>query len=322
MPNAVKYKTGNLTGSLQKGNVALGISGSLGPTSTTGWYNGPNPVAGKYQIFETAASGDPDVYCPQDDAELIKFARWKGATGADTGSAAAVLAWIGTQTNLMAANFQYEGIVTDGLVLNLDAGFVGSYPTTNTTWYDLSGNNRNGTLVNGVSFNSSNSGSIVFDGVDDYVSLSSYNLNDSFTYGIWVLRSGSGNQGNRGIVISNAATYIDIGFNDGIMFSLILSNGSQNLITYGTMVPINQWAYYSATYNQQSAILYLNGSQIASNNYSLGVGRITNAFTIGSFDGGSYNLNGKIAIAQVYNRALSATEILQNYNAQKGRFGL
>ncbi len=86
--------------------------------STTGWYNGPNPVAGKYQIFETVASGDPDVYSPQDDAELIKFARWKGATGANTGSAAAVLAWIGTQTNLMAANFEYENIVTDGLVMN------------------------------------------------------------------------------------------------------------------------------------------------------------------------------------------------------------
>jgi hypothetical protein len=130
MPNAIKYKAGNLTGSLQKGNVALGVSGSFGPTSTTGWYNGPNPpTSGLYQIIETAASGDPEVYSPQNDAELIRFARWKGATGANTGSAAAVLAWIGTQTNLMAINFQYENIVTDGLVLNLDAGFVGSYPT-------------------------------------------------------------------------------------------------------------------------------------------------------------------------------------------------
>jgi hypothetical protein len=169
MPNAVKYKAGNLTGSLQKGNVALGISGSLGPTSTTGWYNGPNPpTSGLYQIIETAASGDPEVYSPQNDAELIRFARWKGATGANTGSAAAVLAWIGTQTNLMAANFQYESIVTDGLVLNLDAGFVGSYPTTASIWYDLSGNNNNGTLINGPTFSTDGGGSIVFDGVDDY----------------------------------------------------------------------------------------------------------------------------------------------------------
>ena len=107
MPNAIKYKAGNLTGSLQKGNVALGVSGSFGPTSTTGWYNGPNPpTSGLYQIIETAASGDPEVYSPQNDAELIRFARWKGATGADTGSVAAVLAWVGTQSNLMAINFQ------------------------------------------------------------------------------------------------------------------------------------------------------------------------------------------------------------------------
>jgi hypothetical protein len=162
----------------------------------------------------------------------------------------------------------------------------------------------------------------VFDGTDDYVSLSNYTLNNNFTYGIWVMRNGNGDQGTRGIVISNAATYIDVGFNGGIMFSLILSNGSQNLTTYGSMVPIGQWAYYTATYNQENAILYLNGVQIASNNYSLGVGRIGSTFRIGSFDGGSYHLNGKIAIAQVYNRALTQAEVIRNYDAQKTRFGL
>ena len=229
--------------------------------------------------------------------------------------------YFASQTDKVVLNRDYENIVTDGLVLNLDAGFTPSYPKNGTTWYDMGGT-YNGTLSNGPTFNSADGGSIVFDGTNDNVSLSNYTLNNNFTYGIWVMRSGSGNQGNRGIVISNAATYIDVGFNNGIMLSLILSNGSQNLTTYGTIVPTGQWAYYSATYNQQSAILYLNGIQIASNNYSLGVGRIGNGFTIGSFDGGSYNLNGKIAIVQVYNRALTASEVLQNYNAQKGRFGL
>jgi hypothetical protein len=72
-------------------------------------------------------------------------------------------------TDKLATNFDYENIVTDGLVLNLDAGFVGSYPTTASTWYDISGNDKNSTLTNGPTFNSANSGSIVFDGVDDYV---------------------------------------------------------------------------------------------------------------------------------------------------------
>ena len=325
MPNAVKYKTGNLTGSLQKGNVALGISGSLGPTSTTGWYNGPNPVTGKYQIFETAASGDPDVYCPQDDAELIKFARWKGATGANTGSAAAVLAWIGTQTNLMAANFQYEGIVTDGLVLNLDAGFVGSYPTTNTTWYDLSGNTNNGTLTNGPTFNSANSGSIVFDGVDDLINASAINVGTNFTVNVWAKVTTT----TRMILLSNAYLYTtNKGFlfnvgNNGTDLFLALGQDQQYRVSSNGYVSANTWFCASTTFDGTTIKLYYNGVETT---YQATVGSIStlvydaNPIYLGR---GTYDtFQGNIATAQMYNRALSSTEVLQNYNAQKGRFGL
>ena len=143
MPNGVKYSTTTPSGSLRRDNVALGVNGNLGPTANTGFYSMPAPASGKYIINKVAASGVPLFFAPQNDTELIQFARNEGATGADTGSAAAVLAWIATQPNLEAANFEYPNIVTDGLVLNLDAGFVGSYPTINTTWYDLSGNTHN-----------------------------------------------------------------------------------------------------------------------------------------------------------------------------------
>ena len=83
MPNAIKYKTGNITGSLQKSTIALGVTtGSIaGPTATTGWYSGITPSAGKYNIYETSISQNPNIYCPVDDAELIQFFRSKGATG-------------------------------------------------------------------------------------------------------------------------------------------------------------------------------------------------------------------------------------------------
>ena len=207
MPNAVKYKTGNLTGSLQKGNVALGISGSLGPTSTTGWYNGPNPpTSGLYQIIETAASGDPDVYSPQNDAELIKFARWKGATGANTGSAAAVLAWIGTQTNLMAINFQYEGIITNGLVFNLDAGFVGSYPITGTNIYDLGSLGYNGVVTNGPTFSNNY---LTFDGIDDYIEITNFPWSySSLTVCTFIKPSTNASSGDNNIItIENSFEY-------------------------------------------------------------------------------------------------------------------
>ena len=182
MPNGVKYSTTTPSGSLRKENVALGVNGNLGPTANTGFYSMPAPASGKYIINKVAASGVPNFFAPQNDTELIQFARNEGATGANTGSAAAVLAWIATQPNLEAANFEYPNIVTDGLVLNLDAGFVGSYPTTGTTTYDLSGYSNNGTLINGVTFNTSGGGCFRLDGVDDRIDVPK-TLN-GFTYNI------------------------------------------------------------------------------------------------------------------------------------------
>ena len=107
MANSIKYSTTTQTGSLQKGNVALGVSGSFGPSTSTSWYSSIIPASGKYNIIETSVSGNPQVYCPQNDAELIRFVKTKGATGANTGSAAAALSWISTQSSLMATNIEY-----------------------------------------------------------------------------------------------------------------------------------------------------------------------------------------------------------------------
>lgn len=323
MPNAIKYKAGNLTGSLQKGNVALGVSGSFGPTSTTGWYNGPNPpTSGLYQIIETAASGDPEVFCPQNDAELIKFARWKGATGADTGSAAAVLAWIGTQTNLMAANLQYESIVTDGLVLNVDAGFVGSYPTINTTWYDISGNTNNGTLINSPTFNSANSGSIVWDGVDDYADtgktatqLGFYNAN--YTMEAWVYPTSiTGDRTMFGTNQQATQQGLHLIFRSGNIYQGHYSSDFQA----GT-VTVNNWYQIVFTFNASNG-----ACQIFKNGVSQGIGGIspflgTTNVLIARWGIGT-NFIGNGNIYRIYNRVLTQAEVTQNFNAQKGRFGL
>ena len=368
MPNAIKYKAGNLTGSLQKGNVALGISGSLGPTSTTGWYNGPNPVAGKYQIFETAISGDPEVYSPQDDAELIKFARWKGATGANTGSAAAVLAWIGTQTNLMAANFEYPNIVTDGLVLNLDAGFVGSYPTTASTCYDLSGYSNNGTLINGVTFNTSGGGCFRLDGVDDRIDVPK-TLN-GFTYNIqydinWTLECwmymytpdatpqtykqiyGNYNGCNYDALKGNAAGFFLYSANEPSNISSNFTFGPRNNpggsqcpgVVVGWNNSETAWVYASAVNKWCNWVMtsddgtyykiYVNGVQQGSTktvDFKNSQTRIDNNLTATT----DYSWGGNIigynqvdfAAMRIYNKPLSQAEVTQNYNAQKGRFGL
>ena len=82
-----------------------------------------------------------------------------------------------------------SGIVTSGLILNLDAGNASSYPGTGTTWTDLSGNNNNGTLVNGVGYSSSNGGIMTFDGVNDFVNCgnsSTFNQTNALTLSTWV----------------------------------------------------------------------------------------------------------------------------------------
>ena len=92
------------------------------------------------------------------------------------------------------ATYYSPKIVTDGLVLALDAANRKSYNSGSTTWYDLSGNNNNGTLYNGPTFNSANSGSIVFDGVDDYSTSFISSPGSNFTISFWfnVISFGSG----------------------------------------------------------------------------------------------------------------------------------
>jgi hypothetical protein len=338
MPNGVKYSTTTPSGSLRKSNVVLGVTGDLGPTANTGFYSMPTPSSGKYIINKVAASGVPLFFAPQNDTELIQLARNEGATGADTGSAAAVLSWIATQPNLEAANFQYENIVTDGLVLNLDAGFVGSYPTINTTWYDLSGNNNSGSLTNGPTFNSANSGSIVFDGVDDYVNCGNLSTLNNMTIQMFVkvLSNAGGYKAFGGAVGASGNDY-DSGFNIdmqsgtttaftncSIEGGFLRVGGGTNFMT--SSVTFGTWCNICFTISPTFIQFYLNGvAQYGTNrlnNASSTIGM--NNLVIGArpFILPNTSINANIANTQIYNRALTSTEVLQNYNAQKSRFGL
>jgi hypothetical protein len=334
MPNGVKYSTTTPSGSLRRDNVALGVNGNLGPTANTGFYSMPTPASGKYIINKVAASGVPNFFAPQNDTELIQFARNEGATGADTGSAAAVLSWIATQANLEAANFEYPNIVTDGLVLNVDAGFVGSYPTTGTTLYDLSGNANNGALINGPTFNSANSGSIVFDGVDDYGRVTNCvnALPQDITIEVWL--KGTIDPFNNAFEIggggsSIANELVARGSNGALNYLQYFSWYEKTDLTTNNFISIvpNAGMPISPTQFSQHVVwlkgdgtsgTYLNGSLFASNATPTSFTRWYIAYRDLYFGFGIEN----IAVIRIYNRALPAQEVLQNYNAQKGRFGL
>jgi hypothetical protein len=223
-------------------------------------------------------------------------------------------------------------IVRDGLVLYLDAGSPNSYQGSGTTWKDISKfYQNNGTLINGPTFNLANGGSIVFDGVDDYVLDSTVNYNNysnNFTAITWVklnvISGGIIGWGNGGVL--PYYTWALILQNN--RFRTQIYNGTNYYID-SDIIEINRW-YNVAFVVYQSGLmeLYINNVKFTttgSPDLIKSRGDVNNRTIIGvnaNTTNGLSPMNGNIASVQIYNRALSASEVLQNYNATKGRFGL
>jgi hypothetical protein len=221
-------------------------------------------------------------------------------------------------------------IVTDGLVLALDAANGESYPGSGTAWADLSGNGNNGTLTNGPTFNSGNLGSIGFDGVNDTVNMGIGNTFfplPQFTINVWFRSFGT--------VDTTGTTPSLYGFTYGIRcgvgssgLSFSVDNGS-NLSTTSTTgnIPFRNGDWYNCTMTHTGTVnsMYINGQfNVSVNRTWSGTSRWpTNGWNLGRDNNDNfYFFFGQISHCQIYNRALSAAEILQNYNATKGRFGL
>jgi hypothetical protein len=225
-------------------------------------------------------------------------------------------------------------IVTSGLVLSLDAGNIKSYASGSTTWFDKSGFSNNGTLVNGPTFNTGSLGSIVFDGVDDYVSIpnaSTLNMGGkSFTGDVWIkIPNSSG--GERIIFEYNiwgaTGTYqlttlpgptIRINWPETYALGTFLD------YTYPPLTQ-NIWTQIVAKFDTSANIisLYINGSLVSQvTNATAEIGNVTSTMYIMSRGGSALFLPGNLASFKMYNRALSDQEVSQNFNALRGRFGI
>ena len=209
--------------------------------------------------------------------------------------------------------------VTNGLVLSLDAANTKSYPKSGTTWTDLSGNSNTGTLTNGPTFSGANGGSIVYDGTNDYTS-TNFKPSGERSYFIWVkfssLTHSSGYQ-LTGTQESNAFTYIGIENGGGIYYYAGASTGG----SIGNPVTVNTWVNIGfALFPDGSRRVYKNGIEIHYNTGGLG-GTATLEFSVGCVNQ-THFITGNISQVSIYNRAITSTEVLQNYNATKSRFGL
>ncbi len=208
-------------------------------------------------------------------------------------------------------------IVRNGLVLHLDAGEPSSYSGSGTTWNDLSGLGNNGTLVNGPTYSSSNGGSIIFDGVNDRVDCGNFSV-QYLTVSTWVYKTSSST--NQGICRKNTGWAVSQ-YNGTLQ---VAPGTSWTFYNTGYTIPLNTWVNivytYSGTGTTGSQTVYINGSSIYST--TAGSGPITansNAVRVG-FDDNNWFWGGRISNTQIYNRALTAQEIQQNYQALKGRF--
>ena len=176
MPNTIKYSTATVSRALRKGNYYLGVGDEgKGPTNETGFYNGVDIGTFSYVIVLHRGENVPTFYQIQNDTELIERTNQIDKSVVRT-TKEQCFSYFAGQSDKMVVNKDYDTIVTDGLVLNLDAGFLPSYPGTGSSWYDLGGSGNNGTLENGPTFNSGNGGSIVFDGTNDWVNFGASGL--------------------------------------------------------------------------------------------------------------------------------------------------
>jgi hypothetical protein len=214
--------------------------------------------------------------------------------------------------------FTGPSILTNGLVLALDAANSKSYPGSGTTWSDLSGNGYSSTLINSPTFTSDNGGSIFFDGTNDYADLNSNSIiagTNPFTIESFYKTTG----GTNGAIFTNFGT----GYGSGVWFAGrygIWINAAVYVIN--APLPLGTYHMVATRDGSGNVRLYINGLL---NNTGTLTGSIPSNinFRIGSdVNGFNEQLTGHLYSLKVYNRVLSASEVQQNYNSQKSRFNL
>lgn len=216
------------------------------------------------------------------------------------------------------------------LSLYLDAGVSASYSGSGTSWYDLSGNDNTATLINGPSYSSANSGSIVFDGTNDYTSVPDFNLGDNYAFTAWikttttdtgviVARGKSDN--SRGVYMSinnNNDGYLYAGGNDGTgsnsqkVSNLKINDGAWHLVTCVYNQTTDTVTGYVDGVEGITASLYADNNNYTPKNTVIGKNAISN----------TQFFNGNIAQVSIYNRSLTSTEIKQRYISDRTRYDI
>jgi hypothetical protein len=238
--------------------------------------------------------------------------------------------WWTNETDAGRTHIATKGIIQTGLVLNLDPGTTSSYSGTGTTCTDLSSSNNNGTLTNGPTFSTDNGGVFNLDGTNDQIvctSSASLNITSSLTISSWIYYTAWNNYPGiitKGYAI-NGGYSLHIRNDYSLWFEIDESNSTRHYYNPTTVkTGLNAWYNTVAVYNGSSMQIYINGVPAGSGlSKSVTIGLVSNDVTIGNsqYSGGTY-LQGKVSSSQIYNIGLTEAQVLQNFNALRGRFGI
>jgi hypothetical protein len=337
MPNVIKSATTVSNGTIKRNNFLLGINTSLeyGPTDNgvvipaidvtstrTFFWNGITPSVSGYTVYVQKQSGGPSIFVATGDTQLITLAIQNGGTNISTVSDA--LSYFNGQSNYLVTNIDYPNIVTSGLTYLNDYGFVPSYPRTGTTVNDLSGNNYSSNTTGSPIYSSSFGGGLLL-GQNQTVDTSAVvSLSGRITVCAWLrLSAVTGVQRFVSVIGPGELAVIrhdGLSYANGTFHFYITTGGTLKMITVASQVVVNTNSYFCGTWDGTTQRAYKNGSQIGTPTTPGGTMTNTTTASVTSGGGGTEPLRGTMFTVQVYNRALSAAEILQNYNAQSSRY--
>jgi hypothetical protein len=329
---------------VKRGTIALNPGPSLAPSYN--WFNGVDVTSSQYLIYSdtyttgqaTQSNSRPTAWTTPDlsDTSLLSLINTLPERVGQTPFTytPVALKWLHQSGRYFLLKNNFENIVTNGLLFNLDASWPNSYSGT-TTWFNLT-NGNNGTLINGPTFNSANGGGISFDGVDDYVSTgtlpASLQGNPKFSIGGWFKRSGDWSGGATWGIGSPGSNINSYNWNitNSIGIDLYGNTTYNTNQTYSATEWKNIiWTYNGSGFNRSNIIIYING--VAYTGDALQVIRDSGAvpsvsngpLTLGGVSTTDNQYYGKPIIGSftAYNRVLSPSEIMQNFYAQGYRFG-
>jgi hypothetical protein len=331
--------------SIKKNKVEIGLASDNYANNPGGltWFNGPDSTS-QYVIYSdtfslgmtTLANAKPVCWASGDmnDASVLRMINTLPTRYNQTPftTIASALAWVNASTVFNMVSGTLDNIVTDRLVFNLDASQKGSYTGSDTIWYDLASGST-ATLANGAVYNSSNGGIMSFDGVNDYVNSGydlSWNNSNAISVDFWMSPSRISG-GNYGIIGKEYPEWEWAFYQASSNIHLVYwntSGGHTNGMDFSAYAfpTANTWYHVVYTWNGSLSSFYINGSLVGSKvsvNPTINQNRANNVMIGGhTYVWGDYYWNGKIGAVRFYNKALSSSEITQNFNASKTKYGL